>query len=313
MIPLIVIAGPTATGKSALAVYLAKIFDTDVISADSMQVYKGMDIGTAKPSLEEMDGITHHMISIVEPDRRFSVGEYVRQVRPVIDSISGHGRIPIVAGGTGLYIRGLIDGLCDTPEADWEIRKRLFEEEEMHGKGYLYRRLNLVDPVSAGRMEANDTVRIVRALEVYEIAGVPISDIQDSHGFKEKQYNPVMVGLTMDRAKLYKKIEDRVDSMVKRGFEEEVRGLISSYGNSPPLMTGLGYKQFAGYLDGLHSREQAVSLLKRDTKRYAKRQFTWFNRDRRIKWYTVRDDFSHDEEIFEGVRTIVQHTERSSL
>ena len=299
---LIVIAGPTATGKSVLAVFLAKLFETEIISADSMQVYKGVDIGTAKPSSEEMEGIPHHMVSIVEPDTNFSVGEYVRLSRPVIEALHARGRIPVVAGGTGLYIRGLVDGLCDLPEADLNVRKRLFEEEDRHGKGYLYGRLSEVDQVSAGRIEPNDVVKIVRALEVFESAGVPISKIQALHGFKERQYDPVMIGLTMDRASLYKRIEKRVDNMVEQGLEEEVRKLISRYENSVPLMKGLGYKQFAGYFNGLYSREEAVSMLKRDTKRYAKRQFTWFNRDVRMKWFSVREDLSHYEEIAEEIR-----------
>lgn len=299
----IVIAGPTATGKSALAVYLARLFETEIISADSMQVYNGMDIGTAKPSALEMEGVPHYMISIVEPDRRFSVGEYIRSANPVIEQIHAKGKIPIIAGGTGLYIRGLIDGLCDAPAEDPVLRKRLFEEEEQFGKGHLHNRLFVVDPVSAGRIEPNDTIRIVRALEVFETAGVPISKIQASHGFKQNLYNTVWVGLTMDRVNLYKKIEGRIDNMVEQGLEEEVRKLISRYGNSQPLMNGLGYRQFAGYFNGIYSREEAVSLLKRDTKRYAKRQFTWFKRDPRIKWFSVKDDLSHYGEIAEEVRS----------
>lgn len=306
--PLIVIAGPTATGKSALAVYLAKLFDTEVISADSMQVYKGMDIGTAKPTAEEMQGIPHHMISIVEPDRGFSVGEYVREAGPVIEGIYERGKIPIVAGGTGLYIRGLVDGLCDAPQADPEFRNYLFKEEEQFGKGHLHKRLSEVDPVSAGRIEPNDTIKIVRALEVFEKSGIPMSEMQDSHGFRESRYHPVMIGLTMDRGDLYKKIEERVQNMVEQGFENEVRGLLNKYGNSAPLQNGLGYKQFAGYINGMYGggmcgREEAVSLLKRDTRRYAKRQFTWFRRDTRIKWFSVKEDFSHFKEIAEEVRS----------
>lgn len=302
MKPLIVIAGPTATGKSALAVYLAKLFDTEVISADSMQVYKGMDIGTAKPTAEEMHGIPHYMISIVEPDRGFSVGEYVRMASPVVEGILEKNRIPIIAGGTGLYIRGIVDGLCDAPAADPKLRKRLFEEEEDAGKGHLYKRLMAVDPVSASRIKTNDTIKIVRALEVFEKSGIPISEIQGSHGFKENRYHPIMIGLTMDRAELYKKIEERVQNMVEQGIENEVRCLLNKYGSTAPLQNGLGYKQFSGYINGLYGRDEAVSLLKRDTRRYAKRQFTWFRRDARIKWFSVKEDLSHYEEIVKEVR-----------
>ena len=300
--PLIVIVGPTAVGKSALAIYLAKLFETEIISSDSMQIYRGMDIGTAKPSREEMEMILHHMISIIEPDTKFSVGEYVTRARPIIDSLHDRGRIPVVAGGTGLYVRALVDGLCDAPRADWILRDRLLSAEEAFGKGYLYRRLSEVDPVAATRIEPNDTVRITRALEVYESGGVPISEIQKTHGFKERQYNAVMIGLTMDRKSLYKKIEGRVDRMVEKGLESEVRKLMDINIESIPIMHGLGYKQFAGYIKGMYSFEDAVTLLKRDTKRYAKRQLTWFRRDERIKWYTVQDDMSHMGEIAEDIK-----------
>lgn len=301
--PLIVIVGPTAVGKSALAIYLAKLFETEIISADSMQIYKGMDIGTAKPSREEMEAIPHHMINIIEPNARFSAGEYVSLARPVINSLHDRGKIPVVVGGTGLYVRALLDGLCDAPKADWLLRKGLLSEEEKQGKGYLYNRLCKVDPISAGKIKPNDTVKVIRALEVYESAGLPLSKIQENHGFRERQYSPLMIGLTMDRKKLYKRIEDRVDRMVKTGLESEVRSLMnSSDDGSVPLIHGLGYKQFAGYIKSMYSMEEAISLLKRDTNRYAKRQLTWFRRDERTKWYTVQDDMSHMGEIAENIK-----------
>lgn len=297
MIPIIVIVGPTAVGKSAAAMNLALLFDTEIISADSMQIYKGLDIGTAKPSGENLKKVRHHMISIIEPDVRFSTGEFVKQARPVIEDLNSKGRIPIIVGGTGLYIRALADGLCEAPRADWNIRKSLYNEEEVHGKGHLHNRLSAIDPVSAGRIKQNDTVRIVRALEVYESTGIPLSEIQKGHGFSERSYDMFIAGLTMDRKKLYKKVEERVDGMVEQGLEYEVRRLMDRGGDSLPAMQGLGYKQFAGYIKGEYSLEEAVRLLKRDTKRYAKRQLTWFRRDERIRWYSVRDDMSHMEEI----------------
>lgn len=301
---LVVIVGPTASGKSALAIYLSGLFDTEVISVDSMQVYIGMDIGTAKPSGEETAGIPHHMISIVEPDAGFSVGEYVNLAMPVIDDLHKRGKIPIIVGGTGLYVRALIDGLCEAPSANWGLRKRYLREEEEYGGGYLYRRLCEVDPLLALRIKPGDTVRIIRALEVYELSSVPLSDIQEAHGFKEGRYNPFMIGLTMDRKKLYRRIEERVDSMVERGLETEVRRLMEKYSEALPLRNGLGYKEFAGYINGMYSLPEAISLLKRNTKRYAKRQFTWFRRDKRIRWYTVMDDMSHFEEIAKGVSAV---------
>lgn len=296
--PLIVIGGPTATGKSALAVYLAKLFDTEIISADSMQIYKGLDIGTAKPSKEDMNAIPHHMIDIVDPDVRFSTGEYVSLARPIIEGLHGRRKIPVVAGGTGLYIRALIDGLCEAPKADWRVRKRLLSAEEKHGRGYLYRRLRDVDPLSAERIEPNDTSKIIRALEVYETAGIPLSSIQEIHGFKERRYDPlIFIGITLERKNLYKRIEERVDRMIEAGLEVEVRRLVDSGGGSLPAMQGLGYKQLAGYVRGEYSFDEAVRLFKRDTKRYAKRQLTWFRREERMRWYTVKEDMSHFEEI----------------
>ncbi len=305
MKPLLVIAGPTASGKSALAIYLADVFNGEVISADSMQVYRGMDIGTAKPSAEDLARVPHHMLSIIEPGEPFSAGEYVRLVRPVIADLHKLGKLPIVAGGTGLYIRALIDGLCEAPEANSEIRSKLRREEKIHGAGYLYKRLCDVDTVSAGRIQPNDIVRITRALEVYEITGIQISEIQKSHGFKEMLYDYYMIGLSMDRKELYRSIEERVDNMVKRGLESEVRGLLDKDKGSFILMHGLGYKQIAGYIKGWYSLDEGIRLLKRDTKRYAKRQLTWFRRDDKIRWYTVKDDSSHYEVIRDNIRRTI--------
>jgi len=309
--PLIVIVGPTASGKSGLAICLARLFDTEIISADSMQVYRGMDIGTAKPSGEEMKAVPHHMISMIEPDTRFSVGDYVSRARPVITGLHERGKIPIVAGGTGLYVRALVDGLCEAPKTDWVLRKRLLSEEAEHGKGYLYRRLCEVDPVSAGRTKPNDTVRVIRSLEVYESGGVPLSDIQEVHGFKERPYDPMIIGLTMERKNLYQKIEERVDRMMEAGLEAEVRGLIAIHGGSVLPMHGLGYKQLAGYIKGRYSLEDAIRLLKRDTRRYAKRQLTWFRRDDRTRWYTAKEDLSHAEEIARDITSMLSINERS--
>ena len=306
--PLLVIAGPTASGKSALAIFLAGVFNGEVISADSMQVYEGMDIGTARPSKEELAMVPHHMFSIISPGEPFSVGEYVRLVRPLIDRMHKHGKLPIIAGGTGLYIRAVVDGLCEAPKADREIRRKFLKEEEDHGKGYLYKRLCEVDPISAGRIEANDIVRIMRALEVYEISGIPISEIQSTHGFLEGQYDYFMIGLTMDRKELYKGIEGRVDRMIEMGLESEVKGLMGKGYESFLLMNGLGYKQIAGYIKGWYSLDEAVNLLKRDTRRYAKRQLTWFRRDNRIRWYEVKNDCSHYLEIEHEIRRTMMLT-----
>ncbi|MCC7203026.1 MAG: tRNA (adenosine(37)-N6)-dimethylallyltransferase MiaA [Nitrospirae bacterium] len=300
--PLLVIAGPTASGKSDLAIHLAGVLNGEVISADSMQVYEGMDIGTAKPAKEDLARVRHHMLGIVSPGKRFSAGEYVRFVRPVIERLHRDGKMPILTGGTGLYIRAVVDGICEAPQADKELRRRLLKEEEERGSGYLYKRLQDVDPVSSARIKPNDTVRIIRALEVYEITGVPISDIQDTHGFGERPYDTVMIGLAMDRKELYKRIERRIDRMMENGLEAEVRGLIDNGYEAFILTNGLGYKQIAGYIKGWYSLDESIRLLKRDTRRYAKRQITWFRRDRRIRWHDVKDDCSHYQDIERDIR-----------
>ncbi|OGW49543.1 MAG: tRNA (adenosine(37)-N6)-dimethylallyltransferase MiaA [Nitrospirae bacterium RBG_19FT_COMBO_42_15] len=289
-IPILVIVGPTAVGKTRIAIELAKELNGEIISADSRQIYKGMDIGTAKPSKDEQAAVKHHMLNVVEPDEHFSVGEYKRNAEKIIEGIWQRKRLPIIAGGTGLYIRAVIDGLWEGPKADYELRDKLKKEEETFGKGYLYKKLKEVDPETAEKTKPNDLVRIVRSLEVYYKEGKTISHFHRLHGFQEKNYNIMFIGLTMDRGRLYKKIEERVDEMINSGLIDEVKALLKKeYNENISSMTGVGYRQAIGYLKGDYNLEEAVRLIKRDTKRYAKRQYTWFNKDKRIEWSNIDD------------------------
>lgn len=285
------LVGPTSVGKSRIAVYLARFLSTDIISADSRQVYRGMDIGTAKPKKEEMKGIRHHMIDIINPDEPFSAGSYRKMVSGIIFKMHQTDMIPFVVGGTGLYIKAIAYGLWKGPTADWDLRRRLKEEEILNGEGYLYNKLTSIDPGSAKGIYPRDIVKIVRALEVFYITGRPLSYFHQLHAFAEDRYEPVMIGLRMNRRDLYRRIEDRVERMVEDGLIDEVRTLLDmGYEEDLNPMKGLGYKQMIGYIKGRYPIDEAINQIKRDTKRYAKRQFTWFNMERSIQWVEINED-----------------------
>jgi tRNA dimethylallyltransferase len=290
----IFLVGPTAVGKSAVAFELVQSLGTELISADSRQVYRGMDIGTAKPTPAERARVTHHLLDVVEPDQPFSAGQFRVLASAVIEKLHQQGRIPIVIGGTGLYVKLLAYGVWQGPPsatgADWDLRRRLRREEEIQGAGYLHHRLREIDPESAARIKPRDLSKIIRAIEVFEKTGRPLSAFHREHRFQERPYRAVMIGLRRSRPDLYRRIEERVDRMMKEGLVEEVRGLLSK-GYSPDLssMQGLGYRQIIGYLKKRYDLTEAVRLLKRDTKRYAKRQMTWFNRDPSIQWIDLQE------------------------
>ena len=280
---LLIIVGPTAVGKTELSLSLAEEINAEIISADSMQVYKGMDIGTAKPT-KERARVPHHMIDIENPRYEFSVGDWLRRAEEVIEDIKRRGKVPLVVGGTGLYVRALTEGIFEGPAADWGLREELLERERI-SPGSLYVELQRVDSVSATKIHPSDVRRTVRALEVFQKEGEPISAIHKGHQAEAKRRPARIVGLRRARPELYKRIETRVDSMMAGGFLEEVialkergctRGMVS--------MQALGYKQLMAYLDGEVTLDEAVRLIKRDTKRYAKRQFTWFNADKSVRW-----------------------------
>lgn len=296
---LIVIVGPTAVGKTDVGIKLAKIIDGEVISGDSMQVYREMDIGTAKPSKEEMEGIPHYMIDILNPDQEFSVALFQEKVEGYIKEISQRGKVPVLVGGTGLYVRSVIDHYDFSPvTVEQGLRETLKGEAEQYGSRYLHEKLKKVDPVSADKLHPNDTRRIIRALEVYISSGKPISSF---HRLDEKKLPPKYAlgyfGLNMDRKKLYKRIEERVDQMIEKGLVEEVERLLAKgYHEGMISMQGIGYKEIISFLRGECSIEDAVELIKRNTRRFAKRQLTWFRRDQRITWIDV-ENYNDKSEI----------------
>jgi len=287
-IPLIIILGPTAVGKSELAIELALKFGFEIVNADSMQVYRGMDIGSAKPSWKERNLVTHHLIDIKDPDEEFSAAHFKEEARNTIVSLAQEGKLALVVGGTGFYLRALIKGLFPAPSADLKLRGELKEKEKTQGKGYLYKELEKVDPEAASRIHLNDTFRIIRALEIFHLTGKPISQQQKRHQFKHSSFNPLKIGLMRERREIHNRIEQRVDKMIKDGLVDEVKQLLKG-GYLPTIkpFQSLGYKQILSYLQGDLSLDEAVRLIKRDTKRYLRRQLTWFRKDSEIRWFIL--------------------------
>lgn len=286
--PILIIAGPTAVGKTDASIILAQEMGAEIVSADSMQIYRGMDIGTAKPTPEQRRLVYHHMIDVVDPGQPYSVGDYYRDARNAIAAIISSGGRPLVVGGTGLYIRALMKGLFHGPPADVDLRAALLRKEEEGGEGTLYSELVSVDPDAAIKIHPNDLRRTIRALEVYYLRDRTISDFQREHGFLDRPYRFLLLFLSRDRRELYRRIERRVDLMIESGLEAEVRGLLESgYRDDLPSMQGLGYKHFIDYFYRRCTKDEAVAMLKRDTKRYAKRQFTWFRREPEAIWLDI--------------------------
>ncbi len=289
---LLVIVGPTASGKSALALRLAEQLDAEIVNADSMQVYRGMDIGTAKPSAEERARVPHHLLDVADPDRLFSAADFANAADAVIADITARGKRAIVVGGTGLYIRALLKGLVDSPSGAGEIRAALQEEAGRLGNEAMLELLRQVDPEAAARMHPNNLVRIIRALEVYRMTGVPLSRYQQEHDFGRERYRALQIGIRVERAELYRRIERRVDAMVASGLEREVRRLLNAGWNRDlKAMRSIGYKEMTAWLTGECTQDEAVALIKRDTRRYAKRQLTWFNAERDILWLEYPEKF----------------------
>ena len=283
----IILLGPTGVGKTSLSILLAKALNTEIISADSMQIYRHMDIGTAKPSPEELREVKHHLINILSPHESFSAGMFRKMAVGIIESLHKKGRIPIIVGGTGLYIRTLTKGLFEGTEADWALREDLKEKEKLFGKGYLYEHLKKIDPDAAEKINLNDTRRIIRAIEVSIKDSRAISELQRySSRYDPQNYNFIKIGLLRDRKELYRLIEQRVDDMIERGLINETQELLKMNPHRTPMQS-LGYKEIAFYLDGSVSIEEAVRLLKKRTKMYAKRQFTWFKKESDIKWVDI--------------------------
>jgi len=287
-IPLIVMMGPTAVGKSALAIELAHAFGLEIVNADSMQIYRGMDIGSAKPSLRERELVTHHLIDIKNPDQEFSAAQFKEEASTIIFSLAQEDKKVLVVGGTGFYIKALTQGLFPAPRADLKLRARLREQERTQGKWYLYQELKKIDSPAAAKIHPNDTFRIIRALEVFSLTGKPISEQQKNHQFKHSHFKLLKIGLTRDRKELYLRIEERVDTMLEKGLIDEVKLLLTrGYPPTSRPFQSLGYTQILSYLQGDLSYDEAVRLIKRNTKRYAKRQLTWFRKDSEIRWFSL--------------------------
>ena len=283
----IVIVGPTCSGKTKLSLKLAEILDTEIISADSRQVYRYLDIGTAKPSRSDLKKIKHHFISLLNPDNKFNVSDFETEALKIIKTLHTRNKIPIVAGGSGLYIKALVDGIFNTVDTDDELREKLMSERREKGNDYLYAKLKEVDPVSASSVIPQNYKRIIRSLEVYYLTGKPIRELQQEYK-RDIKIDFVQYGLNWERNKLYQNIETRVDEMLQSGLVNEVRELLKKgYDKRLNALNTVGYKEIISYLDGEISIERAAELIKRNTRRYAKRQLTWFNRDNRIKWIKV--------------------------
>lgn len=308
---IIILLGPTAVGKTEISINLAKILNTEIISSDSMQIYKFMDIGTAKPTPEQRKEITHHMIDIVNPWEYFSTGAYIDKVKIIIEKIFNEGKIPLVVGGTGLYLRAMTEGIFEGPDADWKLRQQLIETEKGH-PGYLYKLLKEVDPVAAEKINTADLRRTIRALEVFFKEKKKITEMQQQFT-RGLPYEFLKIGITRDRKELYKIIENRVDEMLKKGLIEEVRKILylikkNSTDCSQPLpaLQAIGYKEIAGYLSNLYSLSEAIRLTKKRTKMYAKRQYTWFKKEKDIVWFDITNRFDIDkiaDEIFDLIKT----------
>lgn len=283
-----VIAGPTAVGKTALAIELARKQNAEIISADSMQVYKYLNIGTAKPTPEELQGVPYHLIDFVDPAEQFNVAEFVKLADRKIQEIINRQKIPLIVGGTGLYIRSLLYGIFTEPSKDPEVRRQLQARAATEGLPTLYQELQSIDPVSASRIQPKDKMRIIRALEVFIVTGEKISTLQQLSQQQGPRYEFQLIVLNRSRAELYRRINWRVEKMFALGFVNEVKHLIElGYNESSPGFNALGYKQVLSYLQGRISLADAIRLVKRDTRHYAKRQLTWFRAMPEAKWLNL--------------------------
>ena len=280
-----VICGPTASGKTALSIELAKKINGEIISSDSMQIYKDMDIGTAKPSKEEMQGIQHYLLDFVEPSQRYSVAEFKKDAEKAIEEILQKGKTPIIVGGTGLYVDSLIYGIeYQTIEFDEQYRKQLEERVEKEGLETLYNEAKKIDPQAIEKISANDKKRILRILEIYKATGKNKTEQELESRKNGVKYDYKVFAINMDREKLYERINKRVDIMIENGLIEEVEKLLEKYKEFPTAMQGLGYKEVIEYLQGKVSKEEMIENIKRETRRYAKRQLTWFRKNKQTIW-----------------------------
>lgn len=295
--PMIILSGPTAVGKTALSIELAKRVNGAIISADSMQVYKYMDIGSAKIMPEEMEGIKHYLIDELDPADEFNIVVFQKMAKAALEEIYANGQIPIVAGGTGFYIQALLYDIdFDNQDCDEVFRSEMEQLAKEQGNEALHRKLQEIDPVSAEKIHANNVKRVIRALEFFHLTGRPISEHNEAEMQKKSPYNFAYFVLTDERKQLYKRIDKRVDIMLEHGLLEEVQKLKKmGYHRNMVSMQGLGYKEILDYLDGKTSLEDAIYILKRETRHFAKRQLTWFRREREVSWFDKsKYDYNED-------------------
>jgi len=279
------LVGATAVGKTAVALALAASLGCEIVNADSLQVYRELDIGTAKPSLEERAQVAHHLIDVADPPEMFDAARFCREGRAVLEDLRRRGVPPLVVGGTGLYLKALLRGLFAEGEPAPGVRERVRQELEALGLAVLYQRLTHLDPATASRLHPHDTYRIVRALEVMAATGRPLSEWIDAHRFQDAPYEVLKLGLELEREELYRRIELRVEVMLEQGWLDEVEGLLTRYPPTLKPLQALGYRHLINYLTGRWSWEEALTLLTRDTRRYAKRQRTWFGADPAVRWF----------------------------
>lgn len=304
-IPLLVIAGPTASGKTALSVELAKLYGGEIVSADSMQIYKGLNIATAKPTAEEMQGIPHHLIDFLEPDKPFSVADYVSLAGEKIRDIHSRGKLPIVCGGTGLYVSSLVDNVIfDDTGSDPKIREKLVRQAQEEGNHVLWLKLKEIDPLTAEKVHENNLPRVIRGIEVFEITGIPLSQHKVNSRRVESPYNACIIGLTAsDRQYLYGRINKRVDIMADNGMVEECRQVWEK-GGLATACQAIGYKELIPYFENAAPLEYCLDKIKQETRHYAKRQLTWFRRVDNISWIEI-DKFDDLKKIIENVENTV--------
>lgn len=293
----IVIVGPTCSGKTDIALQLATKLDGEIISADSRQIFKHLKIGTAKPTFAQLKNIQHYFIDELELDDVFDASKFEKDALYIISDIFLRCKIPIVVGGSGLYIKALVDGIINSVESDKEYRGYLYSFREKFGNQKLYEELKKVDPDSASKMLPQNWKRVIRALEVFHLTGKPISSIQSGYS-RKTDYEFLQFGIRWNRNVLYQRINDRVDLMIANGLIEEVKSILNGgYDKNLFSLNTVGYKEIIDYLEGKHTFEKAKELIKRNTRRYAKKQFTWFNSDKRITWFDVENDFQFEEII----------------
>jgi tRNA dimethylallyltransferase len=298
---LAVILGPTGSGKTALSVALGRRFDGEIVSCDSVAVYRGLEIGSAKPSAEQRKLVPHHLLDVVDPDAFYTAGDYSRAAREAIAGVVGRGRLPIVTGGTGLYLRALLQGLFPGPQRSVALRDRLLRKAETRGPLSLHRILKRIDPASAARIHVNDTAKVIRAIEVTLAAARPMSEAWKEGSQALTGYRVLRLGLDPARPQLYQRINDRAEDMFAQGLIEETRELRARYGRSPAL-DSLGYRQAAQYLDGTLTYEQAVAAASQGHRNYAKRQLTWFRREPEVRWL---NGFGDDPALLAEVESLI--------